>query len=68
MLEAGEISKQEFALAQIELNAAKLNRLNALIESQDALGILEDAVQRPVDETEPSFALPPKSSVEGKMK
>ncbi len=51
MLEAGEISKQENALAELELNTAKLNRLAAAIEARDALGALEDAVQRPINST-----------------
>lgn len=58
MLNTGEISKQEFALTQIELNAAKLDRLDALIEAQNALGILEDAVQRPIGREEKVFELP----------
>lgn len=62
MFEAGETSKVDLAAAQLELNTAKLNRLNTLVETQAALGSLEDAVQRPIDSAEPTFPLPQSQS------
>ena len=68
LLIAGEISEQDSNLARIEMNTALLNRSNALIETQEALGVLEDAVQRPIAPAEPVLAIPQDRPTERKMK
>lgn len=45
MLDAGEISRVELAQRQLELTAATLAQLGALIQAQESLGALEDALQ-----------------------
>jgi len=47
MLEAGEISKADLAGLRLQLSASALARRDALTKSQQALGLLEDALQRP---------------------
>jgi outer membrane protein TolC len=42
---AGEIEPQEVATAEVEFTTTSLDRLNTLIQAQQALGRLEDAVQ-----------------------
>jgi cobalt-zinc-cadmium efflux system outer membrane protein len=48
MLELGEISKSELAGLRLQLSASALARLEAVSRSQQALGLLEDALQTPV--------------------
>jgi TolB-like protein len=45
MFEAGEISKADLAALRLQLGASALARLDALTKSQQALGLLEDALQ-----------------------
>jgi hypothetical protein len=46
---AGEISRLELGSVQLELYTGALARLDALIKAQQALGALEDAMQRSTD-------------------
>ncbi len=48
MLEAGEISRSELASVRLQLSALALARADALAQSQQALGQLEDALQGPL--------------------
>lgn len=45
---AGAIEPQEVATAEVEFATSAQNRLNALVQAQQALGRLEDAVQSPL--------------------
>jgi outer membrane protein TolC len=45
---AGEVEPQAVATAEVEFVTGAQNRLNALIQAQQALGRLEDAVQSPL--------------------
>lgn len=45
---AGAAEPQEVATAEVEFTSSAQNRLNALIQAQQALGKLEDAVQSPL--------------------
>ncbi len=47
MLAAGEISRVELGQRQLELTAASLAQLDALVKAQESLGALEDALQSP---------------------
>ncbi len=47
MLAVGEISKAEIVGLQLELSASALTRLDAIAKAQQALGLLEDALQQP---------------------
>ena len=46
---AGASDRLELLQTQLELQAGELARANALVEAQQALGLLEDAMQRPAD-------------------
>jgi cobalt-zinc-cadmium efflux system outer membrane protein len=48
MLRAGAISRSELVALQLQLSASALARLDALQQAQQAVGQLEDAVQRPL--------------------
>jgi len=52
MFKAGETDRLALTSAQLEYETAALARLNANIQAQQALGLLEDAVLRPLDESE----------------
>jgi outer membrane protein TolC len=52
LFKAGETDRLAVASAQLEYETAALARLNAHIQAQQALGLLEDAVQRPLDPSE----------------
>jgi len=57
MFKAGETDRLALTSAQLEYETAALARLNANIQAQQALGLLEDAVLRPLDESEaPPFS------------
>ena len=45
MFKLGEISKAELLAIQVELSAAEISRLSALVKAQEALGYLENAMQ-----------------------
>lgn len=55
LFKAGETDRLAVASAQLEYETAALARLNAHIQAQQAFGLLEDTVQRPLD---PSGVLP----------
>lgn len=48
-LSAGDISQLDLGIVQVELAGRELARLEALAQAQQALGDLEDAMQRPSD-------------------
>ncbi len=48
-LNAGDISQLELGIVQVELAGRELARLEALAQAQQALGDIEDAMQRPAD-------------------
>ena len=48
-LAAGAISQLDLGIVQVELGSHELSRLEALVQVQQALGDIEDAMQRPVD-------------------
>jgi outer membrane protein TolC len=48
-LTAGEISRLDLGLVQVERAARELARIEAIVQQQQAAGNLEDAMQRPVD-------------------
>jgi cobalt-zinc-cadmium efflux system outer membrane protein len=51
-LKPGEASGFALTNADVSLITAELSRLDALVKAQQALGLLEDALQRPVEQTE----------------
>jgi cobalt-zinc-cadmium efflux system outer membrane protein len=48
-LAAGDISQLDLGLIQSELASRELSRLSAIVQVQQAIGDLEDAMQRPID-------------------
>jgi cobalt-zinc-cadmium efflux system outer membrane protein len=56
MFDAGETDRLTFLTAQMELAASELARLDIFVKVQQSLGLLEDAMQRPLDHT--AFSLP----------
>jgi outer membrane protein, heavy metal efflux system len=46
---AGEVSKLDLGILQVELNSLERARFEALVQAQEALGRLEDAMQSPAD-------------------
>ncbi len=48
-LRAGEISQLDLGVAQVELVARELARLESLVQAQQAMGEIEDAMQAPAD-------------------
>ncbi len=50
-LRPGEASGFALTNADVSLITAELSRLNALLKAQQALGLVEDALQRPVEQT-----------------
>lgn len=49
LVQAGAADRLELRAAQLEVATAELTRLDALVKAQQALGLLEDAVQMPLD-------------------
>jgi outer membrane protein, heavy metal efflux system len=49
LFKAGESDRLAFTSAQVELDVAAVSRLEALVEAQQSLGALEDALQSPLD-------------------
>ena len=49
MFDAGEISRLDLNVIQLQLAVIQLARLDALVKAHQALGRLEDAIQRPAD-------------------
>lgn len=54
-LAVGEADRLALRLAEIELQTAKLNQLDSLTQAQQALGLLEDSIQRPLTSVRPSL-------------
>jgi cobalt-zinc-cadmium efflux system outer membrane protein len=52
-LDVGEADRLALRLVDTELQTARLNRIDALTQAQQALGLLEDAIQRPVNSVRP---------------
>ena len=48
MQRAGETERSTLLGTQVELVAAEQARVEALVEAQQALGALEDAIRRPI--------------------
>ena len=49
MFDIGQADRLELASADLELSAAKLSRFNALTAVQESIGLLENAVQQPLN-------------------
>jgi outer membrane protein TolC len=58
LLERGEFDRLDLLSAQVELAAAQLGRLDAWLKAQEALGRLEDAVERPLGPVVEPLAVP----------
>ena len=56
MFDAGEADRLALLGGMLEYSDARLARLDSLVEADRALGLLEDAVERPLG---PSAPLPP---------
>lgn len=65
MLNAGEISRIQLAQRQLELTTGALTQLTALVQAQESLGTLEDALQSPagLPVSGLSFSQDPKTSL-----
>lgn len=61
MFDAGEMDRLDLLSARLELNTSELSRLDALVQAQQSLGLLEDALQRPIDQPESFPAAPEKN-------
>ena len=59
--ERGEFDRLDLLSAQVELAAAQLSRLDAWLKAQEALGRLEDAIERPLGPEEKFPAVPEKN-------
>jgi cobalt-zinc-cadmium efflux system outer membrane protein len=55
---SGEVDRLALLSAQLELDSTALSRLKAIYDAQQALGLLEDAIWRPLDPSEPFPAIP----------
>ena len=56
------MDRLEVLTAELELNAASIARLDAQVKLQQAVGALEDAVQRPLDLPESVWQTAPRGS------
>ncbi len=65
MFEIGETDRLALLSAQLELEATALSRADALVEAQQSLGLLEDAMQRPLHPSE-SFPVIPEADPRAK--
>jgi hypothetical protein len=62
LFDAGEISRLDLGVVQLQLAASDLARLEAIVSAQGALGLLEDAIQRPTDIAEWVTTTPPRDA------
>ena len=62
MLAAGAISRGELAALRLQLSVSALTRLDALLQAQQAIGRLEDAVQAPLGLPSALWENPPRPS------
>jgi outer membrane protein, heavy metal efflux system len=60
--QAGAVDRLEVLTAELELNAASIARLDAQVKLQQAVGALENAVQRPLDLPESVWQTAPRGS------
>ncbi len=60
MFNVGEADRLTFLGARRELLSSRLSRLEALVQAQQSLGLLEDALQRPLDPSGSFLAVPEK--------
>ena len=60
MFNVGEADRLTLLGAQIELLSSRLSRLEAVIQAQQSLGLLEDALQRPLDPSGSFLVVPEK--------
>ena len=60
--QAGAVDRLEVLTAELELSAASVARLEAQVKLQQAVGALEDAVQRPLDLPESVWQTAPRGS------
>jgi cobalt-zinc-cadmium efflux system outer membrane protein len=63
MLQQGGISRSDLAALQLQLSVTALARLDALLQAQQAVGQLEDAVQSPLGLPSAVWEKPPRTSV-----
>ncbi|MBI5394116.1 MAG: TolC family protein [Verrucomicrobia bacterium] len=61
LFEAGETARLALAAAELEVFTTELSRLDAVVKAQQALGALEDAVQRPLDPPAATVVVPEKN-------
>jgi cobalt-zinc-cadmium efflux system outer membrane protein len=69
MFNVGEADRLALLSVRLQLVTTMLSRLNALVEAQQSLGLLEDALQRPLDPLESFPIVPeaePRTKEEGK--
>lgn len=67
LFQAGETDRLALISAQLEYTNAAIARLDTLVRAQQALGLLEDAMQRPVDTEMPaptSFETAPRAEMQ----
>ncbi len=57
-LESGEADRPTLVAAGIELSIVELSRFEAGVQQRQAIGALEDALQRQLFEPEANFPLP----------
>ena len=62
LFDAGEISRLDLGVVQLQLAASDLARLEAIVGAQGALGLLEDAIQRPADIADWVTTTPPRDA------
>ena len=61
MLQAGAISRSDLVALQLQSSVSALARLEALQQAQQAVGQLEDAVQRPLGLPSAVWEKPPRT-------
>jgi outer membrane protein, heavy metal efflux system len=61
-LKAGAVDRLQLLTSDLELKAAEITRLDAQVKLQQAVGALEDAVQRPLDVPESVWQTAPRGS------
>lgn len=64
IFELGEISRSDLVALRLQLGATSLARLDALVRSRQALGVLEDALQSPLPASIEAWQSPPRSTAE----
>jgi len=60
MVDAGEISRSELIVLQLELTASALTRLDTMVKAQQAAGQLEEALQSPLGLSPDVWQSPPR--------